>query len=343
MASNLDEKIVNQLEYYFGDINLPRDKFMQEKIKEDDGWITLEVLLTFSRLANLSKEASVIIDAIAKCESQLLEVSEDKAKIRRSVELPLPEFNDEYKKKLTERTAYAKGFPKDEALDDILKFLKEYGPVDSCIKRNYLDKATKKHCFKNSCFIIFKDVELCKKFIEAESIKYNDVELIRKWQADYFAEKKQEYEERKNKKNKKANGKPAEEKESPPMTVPEKSVVKFTGIQADDNISREDIKEKLVEVHQADIQFIDFSKGLLEGYIRFVKENAGEELLAKLPEEGLSVGNSKLAFTLVDGEDLKKYLAGVKELIMTRRQNAGQKKRKGKFGGGKGKNKKQRN
>lgn len=34
---SIESAVVNQLEYYFGNINLPRDKFLQEKMKEDSG------------------------------------------------------------------------------------------------------------------------------------------------------------------------------------------------------------------------------------------------------------------------------------------------------------------
>lgn len=36
-------------QYYFGDHNLPRDKFLKEQIQLDDGWVTLETMLKFNR------------------------------------------------------------------------------------------------------------------------------------------------------------------------------------------------------------------------------------------------------------------------------------------------------
>lgn len=104
MASDLEKKIIQQVEYYFGDINMPRDKFMQEKIKEDDGWIPLKVLLTFNRLVSLSADPEVIVSAIEKSESNLVIVSEDREKLRRNPEQPLPELNEERRKELAERT-----------------------------------------------------------------------------------------------------------------------------------------------------------------------------------------------------------------------------------------------
>lgn len=104
MGSDLENKIIKQIEYYFGDINLPRDKFLQEKIKEDEGWVTLEVLLSFKRLAALSTDHGVIVDALKKSTNNVVEVGEDGKKIRRSPHNPLPELNEERKKELSART-----------------------------------------------------------------------------------------------------------------------------------------------------------------------------------------------------------------------------------------------
>lgn len=104
MTDDLDSKIRRQIEYYFGDINLPRDKFLQEKIKEDDGWVSLDVLLTFKRLASLTTDQDVIVKALEKSENKLVEVSEDKKKIRRNPEQAPPELNEERRKELQART-----------------------------------------------------------------------------------------------------------------------------------------------------------------------------------------------------------------------------------------------
>lgn len=58
------KKIIRQVEYYFGDFNLPRDKFLLEETKSDDGWVTMETMLKFKRLAELSKDEKVIVEAL---------------------------------------------------------------------------------------------------------------------------------------------------------------------------------------------------------------------------------------------------------------------------------------
>lgn len=43
----------SHLQYYFGDHNLPRDKFLKEQLQLDDGWVTLETMLKFNRFVFL--------------------------------------------------------------------------------------------------------------------------------------------------------------------------------------------------------------------------------------------------------------------------------------------------
>ncbi len=77
-------------QYYFSDSNLPRDKFLQEAVKKNEGgWVPLTTLLTFKRLAALTTDAAVIAAALA--DSELVDVSEDKQSVRRSPNHPLPD------------------------------------------------------------------------------------------------------------------------------------------------------------------------------------------------------------------------------------------------------------
>ena len=70
-----------QVEYYFGDYNLPKDKFLQEQVKENDGgWVTMETMLNFKRLSNMTKEVDVILEALKG--SELIEIDQENKKIR---------------------------------------------------------------------------------------------------------------------------------------------------------------------------------------------------------------------------------------------------------------------
>ncbi|GJQ80877.1 La [Trypoxylus dichotomus] len=328
MTDDLENKIIKQIEYYFGDINLPRDKFLQEKIKEDEGWVPLDVLLTFKRLASLTTDQDVIAKAIEKSESGLVEVSEDKKKLRRNPEKAAPELNEERVKNLRARTAYAKGFSKDEDLDSIVSFLEPHGPIESCVRRTYTDMATKEHKFKGSCFIIFKDAELCKKFIEAESIKYKDVELIRKWQEVYQKEKKEEVETRRGSKRQKPEGKAKEENK---IEIPKGTILHFSGIAEGKTLTREEIKEKIIEQCEMEPAFLDYKKGDAEGYVRMKNENNAVELHKKLTDGKLEIGEISLTLRVLKDEEEEEYLKKTADAVAEMRKRKGRKRKGGNF------------
>lgn len=66
----------------------------------------LKYLASLLRLKILTTESSVIVAALQKSKTGLLEISEDKTKIRRSLDKPLPELNDEYKDVLKHKSVY---------------------------------------------------------------------------------------------------------------------------------------------------------------------------------------------------------------------------------------------
>jgi hypothetical protein len=47
--------------------------------------------------------------------------------------------------------------------------------------RSFKEKVSRKVVFKGSVFVLFKTKELAEEFLKKEAVKYNDVELIRKW------------------------------------------------------------------------------------------------------------------------------------------------------------------
>merc|ERR1712141_242714 len=197
----LQSKIVRQVEHYFGDYNLPRDKFLKETIQSDEGWVSMDVMMKFQRLAGLSEDPQVILSALKKGGSGLMEVDEEKNKIRRCPTLPLPEWNDARREELMNNTVYVKGFEKTKTtLDDLLEFFGKYPNVLNVTKRLYEDRKDperKKH-FKGSVFVVFKDRDSAEKFMDMKSVKSPDgnEELIRKWQKDYMEEQDKEFDEK---------------------------------------------------------------------------------------------------------------------------------------------------
>jgi len=351
------KKIIRQVEYYFGDFNLPRDKFLQEETKTDEGWVTMETMLKFKRLSDLSKEADVIVAAIKQSKAGLIAVSEDSKKIRRDPAIPLPENTEESRKALEARTVYAKGFDKDNTiLDELLDHFNESNPdVVSIQMRNWADKKGKEKVwkFKGSVFITFKTEETAKAFVENVEEKYKDVVLVKKFQKDYFAEKAKENEERKNKHGKsdgakKEGGVKDEVKKEEPaeddFTLPKGSVMKLTGLGGE--CTREDIKEVLkdqcgvnIDKDTGDIAFITYEKGEAEAKIRFkVLDAAKAPAAAWMAKEKIEIKGLTVVGSILEGEEEDKFLAdSVQDLKNRRNKNRGQKRRGGgHHGGGRG-------
>ncbi|NXS48921.1 LA protein, partial [Balaeniceps rex] len=311
IMSILESKICQQIEYYFGNHNLPRDKFLKEQIKLDDGWVPLEVMIKFNRLSRLSKDFSVIVEALRKSKTGLMEINEDKTKIRRSPNKPLPELNDQYKAAIKNRSVYVKGFPLDATLDDIKEWLEDKGPVENIQMRRTLQRT-----FKGSIFAVFDSVESAKKFTEIPNQKYKDTELI-----VLFKEK-----EEKQKQAADAEMKSLEEKTG--------CLLKFSG-DLDDQTCREDLHDVFSD--HGEIKWIHFVRGAKEGIILF--KDIAKAALEKAKEAhngNLQLRNKDVTWEVLEGdaekEALKKILEDQQELL---KQKTKGRKIKGKGRGGK--------
>ncbi|KOC63739.1 La protein like protein [Habropoda laboriosa] len=336
-SSELLEKIKNQVEFYFGDVNMQRDKFLIEQTKLDNGWVPMSVMLNFKMLTSISKDIDVILKAIES--SEFMEISEDKKKIRRSPNHPLPVYNEEYRKAQEARTAYIKGFPlKDINIEKLKAFFSAYEPFENIIMRKYQDK-DKKLQFKGSIFVQFKTLEDAKAFMARESVKYGDTELIKKWSADYSLEKAKEKEDRRQKRSemkakksesaKEKNDESGEDDESEKdSSLPKGCVIHFT--DAPEKCTREDIKERLGEL-DASIAFVDFKIGDKEGWIRLQGENSAKAVVDKMKDSKVLICDKEVTCRILEGEEEEKYLAKAKEEMTNVRQKytKGKKGKKG--------------
>ncbi|CAH8444881.1 unnamed protein product [Schistosoma turkestanicum] len=78
-------RIRNQIEYYFGDRNITRDRYLQEKMTTD-GYVPLEVILNFPRMKQLDASSNLIIHACRN--SSVVEIDSEKGLIRRRLVSP---------------------------------------------------------------------------------------------------------------------------------------------------------------------------------------------------------------------------------------------------------------
>ncbi|XP_053667165.1 la protein homolog [Anopheles marshallii] len=305
--------IIRQLEYYFGDANLAKDKFMKDQITKDDGWVPMDVLLTFKRLKSISDDKKAIVDAIAKSDEGLIEISEDREKLRRHPERPLPEMNEERRQELFARTVYVKGFaPQDgTTMNELVEFFQPYEKVNNILMRKYLDKPTKKYLFKGSLFVSFADKEYCEKFLAKGPIKYKGKELICMMQNDYYHSKRAELKQRAEKIEERRRKKQDANNELLAQ-LPTGACVFMDGFG--EETTRESIKETIRGIDETlEFAYIDFKKGDKSGYVRFTKQNAGKQFLDKLTDKKLTVDKAEVTAELLVDEKETAYLAKIVE------------------------------
>lgn len=333
-APDLDKKIIKQVEFYFGDKNFPKDRFLRQKAEEDDGWVTFECLVTFNRLKALSTDTDVIVKALRKSDSGLVEISEDTKKVRRVPSKPLPENTVEARQNAKTKTIYCKGFPKDASLDELEEFFADHGKVIYLVMRRDEDRL-----FKGSVFVEFSSVDEATAFVAQESVKYKDEELTKMMKNDYYKMKEKAHaphkkeenksKEKKSEEVKEENKEDAEQKEEP-LKYDSGCVLHFKNVG--EQTSREDLKSLFGE-HE-NIAWVEFTRGETEGFVRFSKEGGAQRVIDALKEANdgkILIRDVETTLRVLEGEEEKKYWVKVQE----DREKAKQKKGR-KFKGGQG-------
>uniref|UniRef100_A0A2K6NBX5 XRRM domain-containing protein n=1 Tax=Rhinopithecus roxellana TaxID=61622 RepID=A0A2K6NBX5_RHIRO len=263
----LEAKICQQIEYYFGDFRLPRDK-----------------------LNRLTTDFNVIVEALSKSKAELMEISEDKTKIRRSPSKPLREVTDE--------SVYIKGFPTDANLDGMKEWLEDKDQVLNIQMRRTV-------------------IESAKKFVETTGQKYKDTDLIILFKDDHFAKKINE-ERKQNKVEAKLRAKQEQEAKQKLEDAEMKSLeekigclLKFSG-DLDDQTCREELH--ILFSNHGEMKWIDFIRGAKEGIILF-KEKVKETLdKAKDANNGnLQLRNKEVTWEVLEGEVAKEALKKIIE------------------------------
>lgn len=155
-TKGLLRKLQDQLEFYFGDSNLLKDRFLKQKISDHpESYVSVDVIASFNRMKSLSSDRNLIIQAINK--SQLLELSSDEKWVRRSIPLPsLPE------KEIDSRTIYVENLPAGIQHEKLKRLFKPFGTVTYVsLPRHKLSSAV-----KGFAFIEFSSSEEAEKAVQ---------------------------------------------------------------------------------------------------------------------------------------------------------------------------------
>jgi len=206
-ATDLEKRIIRQVEHYFGDYNLPKDKWMLEKMEEcDDGWFDMETMMTFKRLRSLTQDPSVVLTALAKSPQDLMQIENwghGKGRVRRNPVYPIPEVTEARRISLQERTLFVWGFDKTTSLDELIEYFENnFRNVVNIRQRTMLtknrepaeesgeqsEKVEPQRHFMGSLFLTFATRQDAEDFYKnrRQSLSFKDRKLQTKWQKDFF-------------------------------------------------------------------------------------------------------------------------------------------------------------
>lgn len=112
-GDDFDQKVRQQVEFYFSDSNLQTDKFLWKIYEANDGWVELKTILTFGRMRQYRPEDKVIA-ALKASDKLVLSANEDM--VRRKD--PLKDFN-ELKNTRKRNTVHIEGFPHEATQEEL--------------------------------------------------------------------------------------------------------------------------------------------------------------------------------------------------------------------------------
>lgn len=199
------EAIRKQMEFYFSDSNIPRDRYLQKKIAENtDGFVNISDLLTFNRLKELNATQASIVEALRP--SKLLEVDKEQSRVRRTTPLPANSL-------FATRAVFVKGWlpgSKPPSVDELISMFSPFGTVLRVNSRYWTDEQGRH--FRGSVFVEMESPEAAERVVAdeftittTENGQQIEKTLLTELMPDYMDRKKKEgrHSRKNGKKNKK--------------------------------------------------------------------------------------------------------------------------------------------
>lgn len=145
--------ILKQMEFYFSDANLSKDRFLANLINVDT-YVDLDVFLRCNKIRTLTEDKNRIAKALKN--STMLAMSEDGTKVRRITPIKLRDNSDA-------RTIYVQGIPADTNHEWIINIFSRYDTVAYVSLPRY--KSNRK--LKGFAFIEFENIDGAEKCLKA--------------------------------------------------------------------------------------------------------------------------------------------------------------------------------
>mmetsp|Transcript_52559 Transcript_52559/g.132194 ORF Transcript_52559/g.132194 Transcript_52559/m.132194 type:complete len:340 (-) Transcript_52559:22-1041(-) len=322
-SNDTASKLLRQIEFYFSDSNLPRDKFLKTQYSTHEEGVLLSTIASFKRVQQLTTDLEFIAKVVAV--SNELVLSEDRTRVKRTH--PLPSDPKAY----LQRSLYAKGFALTATLDELIAYFSQYGTVRSVrMRRDY--QVQEHNGFKGSVFVEFETPEMAEKVLAMELKVKNDageeVPLLLKKQSDYIAEKAELFEQTKRRRSAGDSSEdgPATKTSKVERTFEKGTLMRISNIKPD--ATREDLKNLVVAAGGIP-KFVEFNKGDKTALMRCEDTEKTAAALAKLTAENKEEGS--LTFALLDGEEEKAKWESIWAVQSSRAGNS-----RGKRGGRRG-------
>lgn len=283
------------------------------------------MIASFNRMKALTEDLDIVRKAVGQ--SDMLRLSDDGARVKRTKPLPLTDTTDE-------RSIYAKGFPVEEmSIDRLKSFFSKFGKVNAVRLRRFKDTRD----LKPSAFIEFAEESVAQSVAEKTDVKFSTADdaepLVIMMKKAYFEKKKKQREEaRKQAKEKEAKRKLEELKEN--LSFTKGCLVRVTGMGTETaEATDDDNKGKSAGMKLVDTLKEKFGKFGSVGFVDFVDEadkttcvlrfNSPEDASKAVDEFGKSdddtVFGKKPTLALITGDDEENYYLRVEQQKASRR------------------------
>mmetsp|Transcript_31697 Transcript_31697/g.36971 ORF Transcript_31697/g.36971 Transcript_31697/m.36971 type:complete len:375 (-) Transcript_31697:53-1177(-) len=339
---NTAKQVAERLGFFFSNANLRMDRFLRREVlnEENNGYVTIETLLKFNTIKNITTDTAIIAKAAKEVSRPLLKLNDDETSICRVEKFTEAMMDDNVKVTLRVSNIPIKGGENDAdytvSRDEFGDLFKEYGDVAMIRLLKSKLNGNPNRVAVGRAFVEYHTVEdmekavadLCTEDPQDANLKpkkvltLGDNELkvktMQQWLDKKQAQrgekfpngdnKKSKFEQQEKKKAEAGEDKATLEAIEFKMDWKPGCVIQLKGLPSD--CDREAILSAVKGFIGDDVNVrADYSRGMKDGAIRFDEPNEKIATLAtELGEGKVTIGVEKVeSATLLEGDEEKKY------------------------------------
>lgn len=124
LTPSIQVAILKQIDFYFGDSNFPKDKFLQKAVKKgNEGFVPIRTVADFNKIKKLTNSWRLV--AIAITDSTVVELNRERTAIRRRTKVPALVVNSSWN-----RTVVVENMPESSRIEVIQEKFGTCGTVE---------------------------------------------------------------------------------------------------------------------------------------------------------------------------------------------------------------------